>query len=147
MKLKTQKHIALAALLVLLGTSFTYAQQSDAKEEKKYTIENCVNEFNKDKTVETKVGYQYWFADKQFLDGRTLKMSVVAPHKATHPPHRHVEDEFFFILEGTAAFYLEGKVDTVQAYTSLYCPSNYEHGISNVGDTELKYLVIKKYQK
>ena len=62
---------------------------------KKFTIENCVNEFAADKTVETKVGYQYWFADKDFLDGRTLKMSVVEPHQATHAPHKHVEDEFF----------------------------------------------------
>jgi oxalate decarboxylase/phosphoglucose isomerase-like protein (cupin superfamily) len=29
--------------------------------------------------------------------------------------------------------------------TSFYCPSFSEHGIRNVGDTELKYLVIKKY--
>jgi mannose-6-phosphate isomerase-like protein (cupin superfamily) len=28
---------------------------------------------------------------------------------------------------------------------SFYCPPSVEHGIRNVGDTELKYLVIKKY--
>ena len=33
------------------------------------------------------------------------------------------------------------------SYTSFYCPSNVEHGIRNTGDTELKYLVIKKYSK
>jgi mannose-6-phosphate isomerase-like protein (cupin superfamily) len=74
-------------------------------------------------------------------------MSVVAPHKSTHAPHKHIEDEFFFILEGTASFYLDGKTKEVGKYTSLYCPSNVMHGISNAGDTELKYLVIKKYQK
>ena len=113
---------------------------------KVYTIENCVNQFSNDKTIKTKAGYQYWFADKNFLDGRTLKMSVVAPNEATHAPHKHIEDEFFFVLEGTANFYLDGKTATVGAYTSLYCPSNVMHGISNAGDTELKYLVIKKYK-
>lgn len=98
-------------------------------------------------TVKTKVGYQYWFADKDFIDGRTLKMSVVAPHKATHAPHKHIEDEFFFVLEGTATFYLDGKTMSAGPYTSFYCPSMVMHGISNAGDTELKYLVIKKYQK
>jgi F420-0:gamma-glutamyl ligase-like protein len=29
--------------------------------------------------------------------------------------------------------------------TLFYCPSWHEHGIRNVGDTELKYLVLKKY--
>jgi quercetin dioxygenase-like cupin family protein len=31
-------------------------------------------------------------------------------------------------------------------FSSLDCPSNVEHGIRNVGDTEAKYLVIKKYE-
>jgi len=116
-------------------------------QEKIFTIDNCVNQFNIKDAVKTDVGYQYWFADKDFLDGRTLKMSVVAPHKSTHAPHKHIDDEFFFVLEGTAEFYLDGKTSIAGANTSFYCPSNMEHGISNVGDTELKYLVIKKYQK
>ena len=115
--------------------------------EKKYTIENCVTEFSMDRTVKTEAGYQFWFADKDFIDGRTLKMSVVAPHSATHPPHKHAEDEFFFVLEGTAEFYLDGKTKVAGPYTSFYCPSNVMHGIRNTGDTELKYLVIKKYIK
>lgn len=123
------------------------AQENNNDSLKKYTIENCVNQFSMTETVKTKVGYQYWFADKDFLDGRTLKMSVVAPHKATHEPHNHIEDEFFFVLEGTATFYLDGKTTTASEYTSFYCPSMVMHGISNAGDTELKYLVIKKYQK
>lgn len=114
--------------------------------EKMFTIENCVSTFSMNETSKTNVGYQFWFVDKDFLDGRTLKMSVVSPHKSTHAPHKHVEDEFFFVLEGAAKFYLDGKSTIVGPLTSLYCPSNIEHGISNVGDTELKYLVIKKYQ-
>ena len=125
--------------------------QEDVKIEKdslkEFNIKNCVNTFNIDKAVNTKVGYQYWFADRDFLDGRTLKMSVVKPHEATHPPHRHTEDEFFFVLEGNAEFYLNGETVVSGPYTSFYCPSNSEHGIRNVGDTELKYLVIKKYEK
>ena len=34
--------------------------------------------------LSTNVGYQYWFFNKDFIDGRTIKMSVVAPHSATH---------------------------------------------------------------
>ncbi|HKJ79760.1 MAG TPA: cupin domain-containing protein, partial [Prolixibacteraceae bacterium] len=57
----------------------------------------------------------------------------------------HAQDEFFFILEGTAEFHLDGNTKIVGPYTSLYCPADVPHGISNSGDTELKYLVIKKY--
>lgn len=113
--------------------------------QKAYTIDNCVNEFNPTKVESTKVGYQYWFVDRNFLDGRTVKMSVVAPHEATHAPHSHPEDEIFFVLEGKAEFYLNGKTRVAGPYTTFYCPSYSKHGIRNVGDTILKYLVIKKY--
>lgn len=133
--------------LFIVSFQIISAQERANDSIKKFTIENSVNQFSMDKTVETKVGYQYWFSDKDFIDGRTIKMSVVAPNKSTHAPHKHIEDEFFFILEGRAEFFLDGKTITVGAYTSLYCPSMVMHGISNAGDTELKYLVIKKYQK
>ena len=110
-----------------------------------YTIENTVNSFDKSKTEPTKVGYQYWFVDKKFAEGKTLKLSVVKPHAATHDPHTHMEDEFFFVLEGTAEFFLDGKTTTGGPMTSFYCPTGVKHGIRNIGDTELKYLVIKQY--
>ena len=133
---------------LLILSTITFGQKLDSISiAEKFTIDNCVNEFNTEETIATKVGYQYWFANKDFLDGRTLKMSVVAPKKATHPPHSHEEDEFFFVLEGTAEFYLDGKTKVAGPYTSFYCPPFSEHGIKNVGETELKYLVIKKYLK
>lgn len=140
------KQRILSCLILILGLITVTLSKSQAQDTpKKFTFENCVNQFSMDKTLKTKVGYQYWFVDKNFLDGRTLKMSVVAPHQATHAPHKHAEDEIFFILEGKAQFYLDGETTVEGPYTSFYCPSNVEHGISNIGDTELKYLVIKKY--
>lgn len=133
------------AILFLLFCIVLPAQKKDSVKTK-WTIENCVNSFSKEKSIPTKVGYQYWFADKDFLNGRTLKMSVVAPNSSTHTPHKHLEDEFFFVLEGKAKFYLAGDSVIGGPYTSFYCPAMVEHGISNAGDTELKYLVIKDYQ-
>jgi len=112
----------------------------------KYSIENCLNEFSKEKIEKTDAGYQYWFVDKMLADGKTLKMSVVKPHAATHAPHSHPEDEMFFVLEGKVEFYLNGKTKVVGPYSSFYCPSNSRHGIRNAGDTEAKYLVVKKYE-
>jgi quercetin dioxygenase-like cupin family protein len=133
------------AVLILCVPVSLQAQDKSAPRE--YTIDNCVNEFTPSKVESTKVGYQYWFADRNFLDGRTLKMSVVVPHQATHPPHHHIEDEFFFVLEGLAEFSLNGKTRVAGPYTSFYCPPNSEHGIRNAGESVLKYLVIKKYEK
>jgi quercetin dioxygenase-like cupin family protein len=139
--------VVLLLLFLLPHSPLSQQQNQENKTAQKFTIENCVNEFSPAKVESTKAGYQYWFVDKNFLDGRTLKMSVVKPHEATHAPHRHPEDEIFFVLEGTAEFYLDGKRKVAGAYSSFYCPSNVEHGIRNAGDTILKYLVIKKYEQ
>jgi len=138
--------LKIAGLLLIICFLSLTAQQKEDKTSK-WTIKNCVNSFSMDKIIPTNAGYQYWFADKDFINGRTLKMSVVKPHEATHPPHKHIEDEFFFVLEGKAMFYLNGDSVVCGQYTSFYCPSMVEHGIRNAGDTELKYLVIKDYKK
>lgn len=145
--MKTKFIFAPTLFFMLVSYIIITPQSSGVIDKKEFTIENCVNVFDKEKIIMTKAGYQYWFADKDFIDGRTLKLSVVAPNSASHAPHKHSEDEFFFILEGTAEFFLEGNTKIVGAMTSLYCPSEKEHGIRNAGDTELKYLVIKKYPK
>jgi quercetin dioxygenase-like cupin family protein len=142
-----QKWLWLAALLAAAPGVLRAQQPADSVQaaQQVFTIGNCVNHFTMDKTIQTGVGYQYWFIDKNFLDGRTLKLSVVAPHGATHAPHRHAEDEFFFVLEGRAELILDGEAAQGGAYTSFYCPPNRLHGIRNAGDDTLKYLVIKKY--
>lgn len=144
-----QKEMKLTTIIKTTITILIF-QQTFSQETKKetappqYTIENCVNHFDINKATKTKVGYQYWFADKNFTEENTLKMSIVEPGKSTHAPHHHPEEEFFYILEGTAEFFLNGKTVTAGPNTSFYCPPNAEHGISNAGKTDLKYLVIKK---
>ena len=131
--------------VIIIANSISYPQS--VHHNSKYNIDNCLNIFNKENVEKTPAGFQYWFVNKNFIDGRTLKLSVVAPNSSTHPPHYHPEDEFFFIIEGKAEFYLAGKTKIAEGMATFYCPSNVEHGIKNIGDNELKYLVIKKYEK
>jgi mannose-6-phosphate isomerase-like protein (cupin superfamily) len=131
--------------LLVLAVVTLMAPFSVAGEDPEYTIENTVNTFDINKAEKTRAGYKYWFADKQLADGKTLKLSVVEPGKATHAPHEHAEDEFFFVLEGKAEFHLNGETAVAGPMTSFYCPTGSKHGIRNVGDTDLKYLVVKKY--
>lgn len=144
-----KKFISALFAALFLFSNIAVSQEVNKKstpESVKFTIDNCINKFNKEKSVKTAVGYQYWFIPQGFLpDGQTVKLSVVAPRQATHAPHKHTGDEIFFVLEGTAQFFLNGKTVTGGPYTSFYCPDGSEHGISNAGDTELRYLVIRKY--
>lgn len=145
MKLKSLLSILIAFALINIVSAQELTKKTSS-EASKFSIENCINHFNKDKVTKTDAGYQYWFIPQNFLkDGLTVKMSVVAPKMATHPPHTHAGDEIFYVLEGTAQFFLNGKTVNGGPNTSFYCPENSEHGIRNAGDTELKYLVIRKY--
>ena len=63
--------------LVIITALFLFTATINAQNEQiKYNIDNCVSEFSIEKIESTKVGYQFWFADKNFADGKTLKMSV-----------------------------------------------------------------------
>jgi len=137
--------ILLAPLALLQAVAQTPEASPSDTLRLKLSLEYCVNQFSPAEVESTRVGFQYWFVGKEFLDGRTIKMSVVRPHEATHPPHVHGEDEFFFVLEGEAELILGEERVTVGPYTSFYCPPSVSHGIRNVGESELKYLVIKKY--
>ena len=136
--MNSMRNLAIAMGVVLAAVNIAVGESS-------YSIQDVVNTFDQTRAKQTKVGYQYWFADKSFADGKTLKLSVVRPNAATHDPHTHAEDEFFFVLEGTAEFHLDGETKTGGPMTSFYSPSGVKHGIRNAGDTELKYLVIKTY--
>jgi PelA/Pel-15E family pectate lyase len=142
----TSIFVAQVVSCVLTVASFPGAEKhSQGSDKGSYDIDRCVNAFTPAGSETTRAGYQYWFADTSFLDGRTLKLSVVRPGSATHRPHVHEGDEFFFVLEGRAEFFLAGQTRTVGPYTSIYCPPRIEHGIRNAGNSELKYLVFKKY--
>jgi Cupin domain. len=136
---------------VICFTNCSSAQSKDTTTVPKavhaYTIENCVNEFNINKIEETKAGYQYWFADKNFAGGRTVKMSVVGAGLEVHPPKANPSDEFIFVLEGKGEFYLDGKTKIVGPMTTVFYPANVPCGIKNIGTADLKYLVIRAYDK
>ena len=142
------KTVLLFPILFYFISLSLLAQQHDHQNTKNkiLTIDNCVNEFSWKDTIQTQVGYQYLLFNKDFIDDKTIKMSVVTPHSAAHRPHEHSEDEFFFVPEGTAEFYLNGKTKLAGKYSAFYRSSNTEHGIRNIENTELKYLVIKKYE-
>ena len=147
------KHFRLLPLVFGCGAAALLASTATAVEPTvsgpatpRYTLDNCINTFDPANTEKTDAGYQYWFADKNLAAGKTVKLSVVGPHLATHAPHHHPEDEFLFILEGQAELFLDGQWRAAGPNTCFYCPSGHEHGIRNAGDTVLKYLVIKKYE-
>jgi quercetin dioxygenase-like cupin family protein len=58
------------------------------------------------------------------------------------PPHYHTNaDEWFYVLEGRAAFFKDGSWAEVPPGSSVFIPRGAVHTFKNVGDQPLKQLI------
>jgi mannose-6-phosphate isomerase-like protein (cupin superfamily) len=77
------------------------------------------------------------------LRGVCTGMAVLDPGASPHPPHRHPEEEFLIVSEGTGEISCEGKVTQVGPGAILYCAANTLHGIVNTGKVPLTFYWSK----
>ena len=91
------------------------------------------------------------FGDARFyFEGRTDLLSamtagslVLKPGEMPHPPHRHPEEEFMLVTEGTGEILVEEKVTQVAAGAMMYCAGNVLHGIENTGAVPMTFYFYK----
>jgi uncharacterized cupin superfamily protein len=73
-------------------------------------------------------------------------VTAVAPGKRAFPFHNHrVNEEMFFVLEGTGEVRIGEAVHPIRAGDVIACPPGgpeAAHQIANTGDVELKYLAV-----
>ncbi|KAJ5694195.1 Cupin 2 conserved barrel [Penicillium majusculum] len=68
---------------------------------------------------------------------------------ATCPPdtghlcaHRHTQAEIYHILEGEGDVTIDGVVSRVRAGSTVFIPSDAEHGIVNTGNVDLRWFYV-----
>ena len=131
----------------LLGQMSTLPQKAQAQTNENltidYSIENCLSVLERSNVQESSNGWVHWFAPRELTQGLNLKMSEVKAQQAKHGSHSHESEEIFFILKGNAEFTLKDQIQVVGENSALYCPPGVEHGIRNVGDGPMRYLVIR----
>jgi quercetin dioxygenase-like cupin family protein len=68
------------------------------------------------------------------------------PKGLAFPIHQHKEcEQTYIFLEGTGEVSLEGKVQRLEKGGVVYIPRLTDHAVSNVGDSELVYIVVETY--
>ncbi len=60
-----------------------------------------------------------------------------------HPPHKHPEEEFLLVTEGTGEISIEGKITKVGPGSMMYTAANRLHGIVNTGKTPMLFYFYK----
>jgi mannose-6-phosphate isomerase-like protein (cupin superfamily) len=76
------------------------------------------------------------------LDQLEMHVGKLNPGLASHPPHRHVNEELIILREGECETLSDGKWVKVTPGSVVFNASMSLHGFRNVGSTEAVYHVI-----
>ena len=86
---------------------------------------------------------------RAILDGTThsndhmeVHETTLAPGSSPHPPHTHVHEELFLIMQGTLAVTIAGKTTEIGPGSAAFIHSGELHGIRNSGTTPAQYFVV-----
>jgi mannose-6-phosphate isomerase-like protein (cupin superfamily) len=77
------------------------------------------------------------------LRGVCAGMAVLEPGASPHPPHRHPEEEFLIISEGSGEIECDGRITKVGAGSVMYCAANTLHGVVNTGPVPMTFYWSK----
>jgi quercetin dioxygenase-like cupin family protein len=76
------------------------------------------------------------------LDQLEMHVTTLNPGQASHPPHRHVNEELIIIREGDCETLSSGNWVKVGPGSVVFNASNSLHGFRNIGTTPATYHVI-----
>jgi mannose-6-phosphate isomerase-like protein (cupin superfamily) len=91
-----------------------------------------------------------WGEFRRFFDGEgyganglLAGMATVKPGEALHAAHRHAEEEFLFITEGSGTWILDGKEFPLKKGDVLYVAPWVVHGEVNTGKEPMSFAVAR----
>ncbi len=70
-------------------------------------------------------------------------VAVVKPGESVHPAHRHAEEEFLAIAEGSGVWHLDGREFPAKIGDVLYVEPWVFHGVVNTGGEPLTFIVLR----
>ncbi len=77
------------------------------------------------------------------LDELEIHVTQVGPGLATHPPHKHHDEEVIIIRQGTFEVFQDGTITKAGPGSIVFHASGSLHNLKNIGDTEGTYHVVK----
>jgi mannose-6-phosphate isomerase-like protein (cupin superfamily) len=68
--------------------------------------------------------------------------TILAAGSEPHPPHRHVHEELFLLVNGNVDVTIEGKTTRIGPGSAAFVHSNELHGVRNPGPEKAQYFVV-----
>ena len=72
-----------------------------------------------------------------------VAVAVVQPGKSVHKAHRHAQEEYLAVVQGTGPWSLDEKEFAAERGDILYVKPWVYHGLTNTGDEPLIFLVVR----
>ena len=94
------------------------------------------------KTQSIKGISQYLLDEDVDFNALRMHISEIAPGTSAHPPHTHNGAEAFYVLEGHGTIDVEGERHTLGPNDVIVLDPAKLHGLTNTGDTKMRYMVI-----
>ena len=89
------------------------------------------------------VFYTYFGGETVGTKDAVTGVGVIDPGQEIHPPHKHAEEEYLMIIEGSGTWTLNNKEIAAKTGDIIYAAPWDLHGIKNTGTTTLKFVVMK----
>ncbi|SEJ48604.1 Cupin domain-containing protein [Dyadobacter sp. SG02] len=107
-------------------------------------LESSIFDWNTIAVKNTTIGSVRTFFRSQTATTDELECHVTTlnPGEASHPPHKHPEEEVIIIKEGTVEALVNGEKKKVGPGSVIFQASNQMHAIRNAGKTPATYHVI-----
>jgi XRE family transcriptional regulator, regulator of sulfur utilization len=139
----TRRDFAVAAVSIFTTAAVIAFAQSAAKP----LMHSSVFHWNNLKVETTKTGErrQVFDASTATLDKFECHITTLNPGESPHAAHHHPEEELMILKEGTVEEMQNGVTNRVEAGGIIFCASNEEHGMRNIGTNRATYFVFKFY--
>ena len=131
----------LAVCLITVSATFVALAAVDAA---KPIIGESVYDWNSMKAVKTPIGETRAIlkGPTATLDELEMHVTTLNPGEASHPPHKHPNEELIILDKGTVETLVNSEWKRLGPGSVIFNASNVLHGLRNVGDTPAQYHVI-----
>lgn len=137
----TRRDLFVAAVFTVIAVAGIALAQSNGKP----VMHSCVFNWADLKAVPTKTGERrvVFDAPTPALANFECHITTLNPGEAPHAPHRHADEEFMIIKEGTLEALQGDKTNIVTTGGIIFEASNELHGLRNIGTNRATYFVFR----
>jgi len=135
----------LLAALIAVGVRSLTSSPSMAADPSPTPLKSGVVTFD-----EAKIQQADWGEMRRYFTGETsgtkdvlTAVAIVKPGKSVHRAHRHAEEEYLVLVQGSGKWSLDGKESPAKRGDILYAEPWVYHGLTNTGTETLIFVVVR----